>query len=142
MGPFDRNDRRASPADFEFEVTSFDDARAALEAPPPGVRQTVFGDTIDSPFRRKPQVPRDRVLSSAAWAWLEALPSEVRPRELAVQFPHVANRMAILWPDDRDTLEYLHSLMVDDRGDRRGFPMEVVEELAALRDWREQNLRR
>jgi hypothetical protein len=32
--------------------------------------------------------------------------------------------------------------MVDERGDRRGFPMEVVEELAVLRDWREQRLRR
>jgi hypothetical protein len=142
MGPFDRNDRRSSSNDFEFEVTTFDDARAALEAPPPGVRNTVFGDAGDSTFRRKPHTPRDRVLSSVAWAWLEGLPSEVRPRELAVQFPHVVNRIAVLWHDDRATLENLRSLMVDDRGDRRGFPMEVAAEIASLHDWREQHRRR
>jgi hypothetical protein len=142
MGPFDRDDRRSSSNDFEFEVTTFDDARAALEAPPPGVRTTVFGDTTDSPFRRKAHSPRDRVLNSVAWAWLEGLPSEVRPRELAVQFPHVVNRIALLWPDDRAALEHLNSLMVDDRGDRRGFPMDVVGELATLREWREQHRRR
>lgn len=142
MGPFDRQDRRSSPMDFEFEVTTFDDARAALEAPPPGVRNTAFGDATDSTFRRKPRTPRERVLSSATWAWLEGLPADVRPRELAVQFAHVANRIALLWPDDRASLEYLHALMVDDRGDRRGFPMEVVAEIAVLREWREQHPRR
>jgi hypothetical protein len=126
---------------LEFEITTFDQAREALEGLPPGMKAPVRSDASDSTFRRKPISARDRIVSPQAWSWLESLPSEVRPKALVVQFPHVVNQLALLWRIDADCLHHLRNLMVDQRGGRRGFPVGVADEITRLYEWCEKNIR-
>jgi tRNA A58 N-methylase Trm61 len=126
---------------LEFEVTSIDQARDALEELPLGMKARSRSDASDSTFRRKPITARDRIVSPQAWSWLESLPSEVRPKALVVQFPHVVNQLALLWRSDADCLHHLRNLMIDERGGRRGFPVAVADEISKLYDWCEKSIR-
>lgn len=53
------------------------------------------------------------------------------PRELEKAFPHILDRIALLWGTP-ELETYLQRLMLDDRGNRSGFPPEVMRELAFL----------
>ena len=53
-------------------------------------------------------------------------------------FPRIAERIGLLWGAD-DFPDYLNSLMIDKRGDRQGFPFDVLDEfmfLSELHDFR------
>jgi hypothetical protein len=80
--------------------------------------------------RRKAQ-PAD-VLLPATRRWLEAMPDEYRPIELAKQFARLANLIASSWNNPRECCAFLYSLLRDQRGGRRGFPREVMEEILNL----------
>jgi len=75
------------------------------------------------------------VLLPVTVARLRALPDEVKPRQLAGQFPRVANLVAMHWDDDVAFPAYLEALVTDQRGGRRGFPEVVRDELRTLRDY-------
>ena len=66
---------------------------------------------------------------------MDGLPAAVRPVVLARKFPRIANSIAELWRRVARCEEYLDTLVVDLRGDRTGFPLEVAQELAALRGY-------
>jgi len=80
--------------------------------------------------RRAPQ--RRAVLLDTTTVWMAELPQAVRPVNLARRFPRIANSIAELWPRGARCEEYLVTLVVDQRGDRTGFPPEVAQELTAL----------
>jgi hypothetical protein len=65
--------------------------------------------------------------------WIARLPREVRPIALLRQFPRVANALATSWPEPEAFRSCLYDLLVDKRGNRKGFPEDVVAELLALR---------
>jgi len=69
----------------------------------------------------------------ATMKWIARLPTSVRPYALLRQFPRVANALAIASRDNDALSECLYDLLVDRRGQRRGFPAEVTGELLALR---------
>ena len=75
----------------------------------------------------------DRTLSLEARLWLLRLPEEVRPQRLPLDYPRVANRLARAWPSESDTDACFEDLLLDRRGDRRGFPDPVLAELRRLR---------
>ena len=64
--------------------------------------------------------------------WVQQLPPEVRPRHLVSQYARIAHKLAELWKHPQACEKYLNGLMIDERGDREGFPAEVALELAAL----------
>lgn len=84
-------------------------------------RQTPMGEPLPITFR-----------------WIAKLPRRVRPFALLRQYPRIANMMAGMWPDQQAYHAYLHDLLTDRRGNRRGFPPEIVQELLALRVHYEQ----
>ena len=51
--------------------------------------------------------------------------------EIEKQFPRIARSITLLWGYP-EFLQYVDKLCLDDRGDRQGFPREVVEELLFL----------
>ncbi|MBI3902844.1 MAG: ankyrin repeat domain-containing protein [Nitrosomonadales bacterium] len=53
------------------------------------------------------------------------------PRTLERDYPHILNRLMQLWAMP-EFEPYMHDLMIDKRGDRQGFPLEVVAELVFL----------
>ena len=73
----------------------------------------------------------------AATKWAGSLPAEVQPRVLLQRLPRIANALARLWKDDIDLRLYLDELLDDRRKGRRGFPPEILNELAVLRAYRE-----
>ena len=74
------------------------------------------------------------MLQDATVAWIAELPIEVRPLELARRFPRIANSICDMWRRVARCEEYLDSLVVDRRGDRGGFPVDVAQELTVLRN--------
>src|ERR1700674_3114990 len=71
-------------------------------------------------------------LLPSTFRWLGILPKEVRPMRMGQQFPRIANKLAILSEEPAVCRKFLTSLMLDDRGDRAGFPPEVIMELGTL----------
>lgn len=75
----------------------------------------------------------DCALSLEAQLWLLRLPEEVRPQRLGSDFPRIVNRLARAWPSESDTDACFEDLLLDRRGDRRGFPDPALAELRRLR---------
>jgi len=85
---------------------------------------------------------RETSLGRQAVAWLAELPANVRPGELPIRFPHVANRLAAVWYERDRCADYFDSLMRDRRGGRRGFPPRAAFELTVLKRHHEAMVRR
>ena len=112
---------------LEFEKVSIASARQELDG------QVKRVDAAERSRQRAPQ--HDAVLLDATRLWMDGLPTAVRPVVLARRFPRIANSIAELWRRVARCEEYLDTLVVDLRGDRTGFPLEVAQELAALRGY-------
>jgi hypothetical protein len=81
-----------------------------------------------------------QTLLPASVQWLEALPQDVRPDALASAHPRIVNMLARLWPNAQALTDYMSDLLVDRRGGRKGFPIEVLADLNRLRSyWAELN---
>ena len=88
-------------------------------------------DPSDWIGRRKAQ-PAD-ILLPVTRHWLDSLPVESRPQALVKQFPRLANLFAVNWNSPGDCCTFIYSLLHDQRGGRRGFPREVMEDIINLR---------
>jgi hypothetical protein len=71
--------------------------------------------------------------------WIARLPRNVRPLQLLREFPRVTNTLAASWHDPLAFRACLYDLLVDKRGNRRGFPDQVFSELLALRAYFENS---
>jgi hypothetical protein len=64
----------------------------------------------------------------------------VRLDQTLARYPHVVDKLAAAGHDPARLDAVIVDLLIDDRGDRQGFPPEVLMELAAVRelwlDWR------
>jgi hypothetical protein len=67
--------------------------------------------------------------------WIARLPHDIRPFVLLRRFPRVANSLATAWSDRDAFRNCLYDLLVDKRGNREGFPPDVLVELLALRKY-------
>jgi hypothetical protein len=65
--------------------------------------------------------------------WVSTLRADVRPNALLAKFPRIANLIAALWRDPKALRRYVDDLLVDTRGNRKGFPLDILSELFALR---------
>jgi hypothetical protein len=74
-------------------------------------------------------------LLPATIRWMVALPIEMQPRALSKAFPRIANMLARLWRDPSALTDYMDDLLVDRRGGRKGFPVDVLADLQTLRDY-------
>jgi hypothetical protein len=86
--------------------------------------------------RRKSQ-PANGLLKPT-FAWASTLPVEAQPRSLMYKFPRIANLLAAMWPDPSSFRRYMDDLLVDKRGNRQGFPVDVLKELFELRAYYEE----
>lgn len=68
-------------------------------------------------------------------AWVETLPSDVQPTALLRRYPRIVNLIATVWGDRQWFQEYMESLLTDTRGNRQGFPPDVLKDLLALRSY-------
>lgn len=71
-------------------------------------------------------------LDPEAERWLKALPVAVRPVITARRHPHIINKFSRCWGRPELVASYLEELLISNRPGRRGFAMEVLEELSLL----------
>src|SRR5215467_1613393 len=77
----------------------------------------------------------DLELNPAGQALLASIDESVRPKQLAEAFPRIINRMAALWKSPRQMDLYFEDLLTDTRGTRQGFPLGILMELSALKEY-------
>jgi hypothetical protein len=58
-------------------------------------------------------------------------PSQDSMSEIEKQYPHIAKQLCAYW-GDAVFENYANKLIIDERGDRQGLPLEVIEELLFL----------
>ncbi len=112
---------------LEFKTVSVEEARRALE----GESAKPVASNLTDKRTRTLNEP----LLDVTRTWLASLPQDVRPMELARQFPRIANRLRHLWKQVARCEVYLDALLVDRRGSRKGFPPKIAQELQALREY-------
>ena len=64
--------------------------------------------------------------------WLNAMPKGVRPVQLPVTFPRIANDLSRLWPETAALDLYFEEKEFSPRQDRIGFTPLIKEELLAM----------
>jgi hypothetical protein len=135
------NPASASPAPTLTTTPNAADREAitllgAPQANVAGVRPQVSAQTPggDSLRKRRPSSPMDRILHAQTRRWLLELPRRYRPRLLPVQYPHILNRLSLVWTDALLAEAYFADLLMDRRGGRIGFPRDVTEEILRLND--------
>jgi hypothetical protein len=65
--------------------------------------------------------------------WLDGLPPDVRPVRLAEKYPRLVNLIALEWHTPAAFAKLMDELLTDHRGGRKGFAVEILHELSALR---------
>ena len=102
-------------------------------APTP-VRKPVIHDSAQDwvPLRKAKPV---NYMLPASMQWLNALPKVVRPWALITEYPRIANLLVIAWGNPTACRAYFDNLLVDRRGNRKGFPPDVLRDLQRLRDY-------
>jgi hypothetical protein len=96
------------------------------------------GDHPQWQMHRRVVQPRDRFLIGDTVRLLFGLPRGIRPIRLQEEFPRIANELPNRWSDTPTIRDYLSELLEDRRGNRRGFPALVREELEALKRFVDQ----
>jgi len=105
--------------------------RAPQEA---GVSQPARDNGLDDKASMRRASPANEPFA-ATFRWVAALPPPVRPLALLRRFPRIANALASGWNDPALARDYLFDLLVDHRGGRTGFPLDVQGEILALRTY-------
>ena len=117
---------------IDFELTDFDAARHVLDDLPPGVAEAKHLQPGYWEEQRRKPLATDRALTGAAMDWVIGLPATLRPHSTCEHFPRVVNAIAAAWADAAYSRQVLDHMINDYRGGRRGFPVAVGQELAAL----------
>jgi len=66
-------------------------------------------------------------------AWYSAMPLEIQPKALVAKYPRIANALCAAWRDPQSFKDYMDELLMDRRGQRQGFPADVLKDLLTLR---------
>ncbi len=78
-------------------------------------------------------------LSAAAKNVMGKLAAQQPLRTLSKDFPKVLNRLADVWNRPREFYALADSFLVDDRGDRQGFPFAALQEISNLVEYFESH---
>ena len=117
---------------MDFEPVSLASAKRSLDELPIGLERAFNAvPGYWEKVRRRP-IGTDRALTGTALDWLIELPDNLRPHVTNERYPRVVNAIALSWPDSEERTELFDHLLNDRRTGRRGFPIEVEREIAAL----------
>ncbi|WP_052135226.1 hypothetical protein [Collimonas arenae] len=114
-----------------FEKVPLTEAKAILDGEDKAVRR----DVPDWEFLRRPQAHKDQDLLESTYQWYAKLPADIKPWELARYFPRVTNELAAIWARPTMCEQFLDQLLLDNRGNRKGFPEKVIREIMVLQHY-------
>lgn len=97
----------------------------------PRVGTSAIGVQPDKYQHLRKAAPVNRPLFGTL-TWVASLPPDVKPIALVRDYARIANLVAAAWGDQKSFAGYMESLLTDQRGNRRGFPPDVLSELVAL----------
>ncbi|HEY1393248.1 MAG TPA: hypothetical protein VFV25_07715, partial [Methylibium sp.] len=86
---------------LDFQLTDFDEARAALDELPPGINEVQRLKPGFWDARRRKPMATDRALAGSTMDWVMGLTPGLRPRVLCERFPRIANALAACWLDEQ-----------------------------------------
>ena len=123
-----------------MSMTSHSEGRDVRHATPPDSSEAAAAMAQPAPRRamsgyahlRKSNPPSEVALPTRKW--LSRLPLPVRPINLIGQYPRIVNRVAEAWDNPAAFGQLATDLLYDFRGNRTGFPPEIVRELRTLRE--------
>ena len=98
-------------------------------------REGPTAPALPGDFTRQRGPPPVAFLLPTTQEWLDALPRRVQPYALCKLYPRIANLIAAKWADTAALRAYFDKLLVDRRRGRRGFPLEVLNDLCVLQDY-------
>ncbi len=96
-------------------------------------KNSMWAPVRDQTILRRRQ-PYNELLPATV-RWTTQLPAEVQPLALVRSYPRIANMIARSWSDNSDFELCIEDLLTDRRGNRRGFPVDVLQDLFKLRDY-------
>ncbi|MGS0741960.1 hypothetical protein ACVBEF_09005 [Glaciimonas sp. GG7] len=111
-----------------FEKVAISEAKAVLDNN--GMQEK---EEIDWTSNRRSQSPADLRLNDATYKWVLTLPTEVWPLWVMKHYPRVANKLADTWGTHGVCETLFVDLLLDHRGTRKGFPVNVSREIMALK---------
>jgi hypothetical protein len=116
---------------IEFEITGVNEARKEAEKPAAivALEKLLPGYWEE---QRRPLSPSDRALTGKSIDWLMTLPGSARPKTLSEQFPRIVNHLVVHWGDLACTQLALMRLLADERGGRKGFSLQIEQEIGRL----------
>ncbi len=117
---------------LEFEPVSIDSARAALDELPSDVARVLESVPGFWQKNRRPPLATDRALTGRAMKWAGELPPNLHPKATVVRYARIINVIADAWADPAARADVFDHLLNDRRVGRRGFPIDVEREIAAL----------
>jgi hypothetical protein len=120
LGSSREDNRNTSNPNVKIESAA---GNISVDKPPAGEHDSL---------RRRKGAPLDRLLPRTA-EWMATIHANFQPRELARQFPRIANAIAAAWSEPAIGEAYFEELLEGSRRGRRGFPLEVLRELRELR---------
>ena len=92
---------------------------------------------LESPERTDASPAR---LTPRAIKWLASFDEKLRPKVLPERYIRITNRLADLWGQPDLTRKYFDELLVDLRGNRAGFPDDILVEIGSLKHYYEKEL--
>jgi hypothetical protein len=133
------NSKKPSPYEYagakerkriEWEQVDYLDALppAVLEAQQNNIAVEESKAKVRRMAAKKNLDPRSKLI-------IESLPTAIRPSGIVESFPHIMNLIASSWHEPRAFVRTLDDLLIDDRGNRAGFPFAIIVELTDLREY-------
>ena len=117
---------------MEFRPATIDAARAVLDEVPPDIARVLESVPGYWQKNRRAALATDRALTGRAMEWLGQLPETLRPRLTTEHYARIVNAIADAWPDAGARGDMFDHLLNDRRIGRRGFPVDIEREIAAL----------
>ncbi|HWW06784.1 hypothetical protein [Collimonas sp.] len=114
-----------------FEKVSIVEAKAVLD----GVDDAPKTEAKRWELLRRLEDRKDHDLCEPTYQWFAKLPANEKPWELARYFPRITNQLAQSWERPAVCMRFLEQLLLDNRGGRQGFPVNVAREIMALQHY-------
>jgi hypothetical protein len=114
----------------EWEMVGYRDA-----LPPTELETQQNNLAVEEAKAQVKRVAAKKLLDQRSKLIIESLPTAIRPSGIVEGFPHIMNLIAASWHEPRAFVQTLDDLLIDDRGNRAGFPFAIIVELTDLREY-------
>ena len=118
-----RKTDQGTPSDYDVRLTG---------APRSKAESTLDPEREVAARSKRSKAEPTNIALPRTLAWAATLPADVQPTALIRHYGRIANLLALDWNDRLAIAADFDQLLIDRRGNRKGFPPIIVTELRAL----------